>query len=310
MLINPDVEAADNIAWICDKCGAMLNIQPGFSAGCGEWVCTVCEAKNRIDGSELYLSEDEYRAALSNPYKGLSDEEVLNLSVYEEIAPVNDRADITLVKHRKTGDYCIRKLLTTYDKSIYEYLAAHPVRHMPVIIEIYESSNCLIIIEEYIRGNTIDKLLGEKSFAADEAAGIVKSLCRILHELHCLPTPIIHRDIKPSNIMITPEGEVYLLDMNVAKWFAPGKTDDTKHMGTYNFAAPEQVGYGLSASSAKSDIYAVGMLLNVMITGAFPKEKRAEGPIWSVIERCISLEADRRYTAKELYDTLENMILA
>ena len=83
--------------------------------------------------------------------------------------------------------------------------------------------------------------------------------------------------------------------------------DDTRYMGTQYYAAPEQVGYGFSASSAKSDIYAVGMLLNVMITGHFPKEEKASGKIWDVIERCISLDADKRYSAAELAVTLQNL---
>ena len=92
--------------------------------------------------------------------------------------------------------------------------------------------------------------------------------------------------------------------MNVAKWFDPDKTDDTVYIGTRFYAAPEQVGYGLSASSAKSDIYAVGVLMNVMLTGDIPKHKKAEGDIWRIIERCISLNAEDRYTAKELIDEL------
>ena len=96
--------------------------------------------------------------------------------------------------------------------------------------------------------------------------------------------------------------------MNAAKWFDSDQTDDTRYMGTQNYAAPEQVGYGLSASSAKTDIYAVGMLLNVMITGHFPKEERAGGRIWDIIERCISLEADRRYTATELVEELDRLM--
>ena len=92
--------------------------------------------------------------------------------------------------------------------------------------------------------------------------------------------------------------------MNVAKWYDPEKTDDTRYMGTQYYAAPEQVGYGLTASSAKADIYALGMLLNVMVTGCFPKEKRATGELWNIIERCISLNAEDRYTAKELHDAL------
>ena len=68
------------------------------------------------------------------------------------------------------------------------------------------------------------------------------------------------------------------------------------------------MGYGLSASSTKSDIYAVGMLLNVMLTGTFPKEAKAEGDLWPIIERCISLNAEDRYTAKELIDELDVIV--
>ena len=176
---------------------------------------------------------------------------------------------------------------------------------MPRITRLYESDNCLIVIEEYIEGKTLAGMLEAGPLPEGEAIHITKSLCEILNDLHNLPTPIIHRDIKPSNIIVSPEKEVFLLDMNVAKWYDPDKTDDTRHMGTENYAAPEQAGYGLSASSTKSDIYAVGMMLNVMLTGGFPKEVRPGGHMWDIIERCINLDADNRYTAYELLQELK-----
>ena len=307
MLINPEVDADDDIAWICDQCGSMLNIQDGFSENTGEWTCTECGYVNKIDESELYASEDEFQAEQRSPYKGLSDEDVLALSVYQDIEHIDNRPDIILVKHRETGQKYIKKLLTTYNRSVYDYLKENPVAHMPVIHEIYEGDNCLIVIEECIEGKTIADILEEKAMSGDQAIGIGIDLCAILDVIHSLPTPIIHRDIKPSNIVITPKNEVYLLDMNVAKWYDPDKTDDTRYMGTRFYAAPEQVGYGLSASSAKSDVYALGVLLNVMTTRRFPKEERAEGELWNIIERCISLDADNRYNAAELKATLEEL---
>ena len=107
--------------------------------------------------------------------------------------------------------------------------------------------------------------------------------------------------------MITESGEVFLLDMNVAKWYDPEKNDDTRYMGTQYYAAPEQVGYGLSASSAKSDIYALGMVLNVMLTGKFPKEQKSPGETWNIIEKCISLNAEERYSSEELYKALDEL---
>ncbi len=95
--------------------------------------------------------------------------------------------------------------------------------------------------------------------------------------------------------------------MNAAKWYKPGEKDDTRYMGTRSYAAPEQAGYGLWASSEKTDMYGVGMLLNVMLTGRFPKEERAKGLVWEVIERCISLNAQDRYTARELLAALNGI---
>ena len=307
MLINPNVEDDSNIAWICDECEAMLNIQPGFSDDCGEWVCTECGHVNEIDRSELFETDDEYRAYQSHPYKGMSDDDVLALSIYEEVKSIGDRTDIYLVRNLEDSKLYVKKFLTAYDPDIYAFLKSSPINHMPIIHGTYEGDNGLIVIEEYIEGNTIAELLENGSISESKAIGYADRICHILLELHNLKKPIIHRDIKPSNVMITPTNEVYLLDMNVAKWFKDGETDDTRHMGTPYFAAPEQAGFGFSASSAKTDIYALGMLLNVMITGKLPKEQKAEGPIWSIIERCISLEADKRYTASELIEKLDRI---
>ncbi len=307
LLINPEVDAEGGIAWICDRCGSMLNVQDGFHDRCGEWKCSVCGFLNKIRRGEVYGSEDEYQASLRDPYRGLSDEDALSLSFYQDVRHLAERADVILVKHRETGERYVKKLLTTYNKSVYDYLLHHPVAHMPKMEALYEGSSCLIVIEEYITGKTVAELLDDGPFSEEESIRIARDVCVILKELHTLPTPIIHRDIKPSNIIVAPGGEVYLLDMNAAKWYDPDQTDDTRYMGTQYYAAPEQAGYGLTASSARTDIYAVGILLNVMLTGRYPKEQRAAGRIWEIIERCIRLEAEERYTAEELIKKLDEI---
>ena len=308
MLINPEVESDSDIAWICDGCEAMLNIQPGFSEDCGKWTCTECGYENKIDLSELYLSEDEYQVEKMNPYKGLTDEEVLMLSMYSEEGCIDGRGDVLLIKNKEKGKLYVKKYLTTYNRSIYDYLKEHPINHMPRIYDVCESDNCLIVIEEYIVGRTLGEILDNGPVPKEEALSIIKNLCTIVNTLHTLPNPIIHRDIKPTNVIISDGNEVILLDMNVAKWYDPDESDDTRYLGTQNFAAPEQVGYGLSASSTKSDIYAIGILLNIMITGKFPKEARPEGELWNLIERCISLDAKDRYDADELIIEIDKHI--
>ncbi len=308
MLINPEIEDDSNIAWICDKCEAMLNVQEGFSEDCGEWVCTECGFTNKIDPSEIYESDDEYKSDLENPYKGMSDEDVVELMRYEEIENIGGRENVILVKDNDNDKFYVKKILKEYDVSVYRYLKDNPVSHMPRLIGVFEGDNYLIIIEEYIKGKTLLEILDAEVFEVTRAISLVRQVVCILKELHTMDTPIIHRDIKPSNIILTDDKEVYLLDINVAKWYDKDKTEDTKLLGTLHYAAPEQFGYGFNASSEKADIYAVGVLLNVLITGKLPKEEKAEGIVWKVIEKCISLDADDRYTDDELLGALESIL--
>ncbi len=159
MLINPEVTADSDTAWFCDQCGAMLNQQAGFSEEGQEWVCTECGYRNKLDQSGVYETQDEYQADLVNPYRGLSDDEVLGLSYYTDEEHVDGRCDVIRVIRRDNGRHYIKKLLTTYEKSLYEYLMDHPIGHMPRIRELYESDHYLIVIEDYIMGPTLGDLL-------------------------------------------------------------------------------------------------------------------------------------------------------
>ena len=304
MLINPELDTGD-VIWLCDNCGALLNTQEGFAESLDDWKCTECGHVNELSDKDVYESDDEYQAELGNPYRGLTDEEMLSLSMYQDESFLDEDKDIILVRNTESGKLFVKKLLTVYDKSIYAYLMDHPVMHMPRIVEIYESSNCLIVIEDYIEGNTLADMLEDAVIPEEKAIDIVRSVCKVLLTLHTLEVPIIHRDIKPSNVILSSDGSVFLLDMNVAKWYDPEKTDDTRHMGTQYYAAPEQLGYGLKASSPKADVYALGVLMNVMLTGHFPKEQKATGGVWSIIERCISLDEGKRFTVQELMTKLD-----
>jgi len=303
MLINPALPG--DIAWICDGCGEMLNIQEGFSEECGAWKCFQCGYENKIDKSEIYLSEEEFQSDFYSPYKGLSDEDILALSLYSEEKPIYNRNNIILVRNMTDNELYVKKILSTYDASVYGFLMEHPIKYMPKICEVYESNNNLIVIEEFIEGRTLADIIDDGPLDLAQAVGIVRRICMIAKNLHDLDNPIIHRDIKPSNIIIKNDGEAYLLDINVAKWYKADEIEDTMLLGTRYFAAPEQLGYGFSASSYKADIYAMGMLLNVMVTGKMPKEEKAPEPIWSVVEKCIKLEPENRYTDQELLDVLD-----
>ena len=134
----------------------------------------------------------------------------------------------------------------------------------------------------------------------DEAVSMIIQLCRILKQLHRCRSPIIHRDLKPANIMISSDGVVKLIDFNAAKEYRMGQMEDTCLMGTREYAAPEQYGFG--QSDARTDIYALGVILNRLLTGDFPKNKLYEGRLKPVIQTCIQMDADARYQSVELLE--------
>lgn len=129
---------------------------------------------------------------------------------------------------------------------------------------------------------------------------MIIQLCRILKQLHRCRSPIIHRDLKPANIMISSDGVVKLIDFNAAKEYRMGQMEDTCLMGTREYAAPEQYGFG--QSDARTDIYALGVILNRLLTGDFPKNKLYEGRLKPVIQTCIQMDADARYQSVELLE--------
>lgn len=78
--------------------------------------------------------------------------------------------------------------------------------------------------------------------------------------------------------------DAVLIDFDAARLYKPELENDTQILGTTGFAAPEQ--YGLSQTDIRTDIYAVGILINVMLTGRHPSKKLAEGKLgrwWSAV---------------------------
>ena len=124
-----------------------------------------------------------------------------------------------------------------------------------------------MVEEEYIAGISLQEMIdGGERMEEARAAALIASLCRTLSELHAMG--IIHRDVKPEHILLTPEGNVYLIDFDAAMQLAPEKQSDTRLLGTAIYAAPEQ--FGLTRSDVRTDIFAVGISLNILLTGVHP----------------------------------------
>lgn len=220
-------------------------------------------------------------------------EEELRLSFYKEIASVNKRHGVVLVQNSDTGKIYVKKTLKHYDRSIFDFIRRERLKGVPVITELIESDETLIVIEDYISGQSIDEKLEKGPLSRDDAIYVIKQLCDILKPFHSHEPSIIHRDIKASNVIIDNEGKVYLIDFDASKIVVRGKNRDTDLLGTEEYAAPEQYGFG--QSDMRTDIYALGVLLNKMLTGKFPSEELYEGELSRVVRKATELDPGNRY---------------
>lgn len=96
-----------------------------------------------------------------------------------------------------------------------------------------------VVEEEYIDGLSLQEMIdGGEEMSEARARDIVSSICGTLADLHAIG--IIHRDVKPEHMMLTPEGKVYLIDLDAAMQLAPEEKSDTQLLGTAVYAALEQ----------------------------------------------------------------------
>lgn len=232
-------------------------------------------------------------------------EEKLRLSYYKRIAPLNAEHGVFLVQDSSSGRVFVLKELTTYDASVFGRLKAAPVKGVPRIYEAIEDAGRLTVIEQYVDAEPLSALLKRRGVLKEaEALDITRKLAVILDGLHSMEPAVIHRDIKPSNVLVSEGGEVTLIDLDAAKTEKTGEPRDTELIGTAGYAAPEQ--YGFAASTPQTDIYSVGVLLSVMLTGKLPNEAEAPGLAGRVIKKCTDIDPEKRYrSARRLLKALK-----
>jgi serine/threonine-protein kinase len=120
---------------------------------------------------------------------------------------------------------------------------------------------------ELVEGEPITAFADHRRLGLRQRLGLFIHVCRAVEAAH--RALIVHRDLKPSNVLVTHDGEVKLLDFGIAKLLDANAHDDPTHtqyaLLTPAYAAPEQFAGGPITTA--TDVYALGVLLDEMITG-------------------------------------------
>ena len=242
-------------------------------------------------------------------------QEEYELSCYKEIMSLNKQGTVILARHIHTGQIVVKKSLTVYEREVYEKLYELQDRSLsqinqgiPQVLFAAEQDGKLIVLESYIEGSTLkDRIEEDGIWNETDTATLGIKLCEILNRLHTMNPPLIHRDIKPSNLILDNEGNLFLIDFNASKFYKEEKSEDTVLLGTKGYAAPEQYGFG--QSSIRSDIFATGVLMQLMLTGERSNTLKYTGAMAPIIEKCLRMEAEERYrNVVELENALRSFL--
>ena len=214
------------------------------------------------------------------------------------------------------------------DRFVLEARAASALNHPNVahIYEIGQLRGVVYIAMEYVEGVTLEARLAKGPLPIDDTVDIAVQLADALGE--AAAKGIVHRDLKPANIVINQRGVAKILDFGIAKMarmpLSPRSNEPNVVLGTVPYMSPEQA-RGRDVDP-RSDLFALGVILYEMVTGARPfdgdsvldtfRRITTEAPppivregvppeLVRIIEKLLEKEPSRRYaTPEELLEDL------
>ena len=213
------------------------------------------------------------------------------------------RKNLDLVQNKFTRQLMVRRISPAADYPVLQTLCRIKHRNLMEIYDVKTQDGVCISLCEYINGMTLDmRVEYYQPLDIRSAKDILCQICDGLSQLHI--NGIVHRDIKPGNVMITDDGTVKIIDYSISRLIKPEQRKDTTVLGTAGYASPEQ--FGFTQTNGKTDIYACGVLLNYLLTGKLPNEQLHQGPLTTVIQQCIEIDENKRFSsADELKKVLQ-----
>ncbi|GAK51688.1 protein kinase [Candidatus Moduliflexus flocculans] len=196
----------------------------------------------------------------------------------------------------------------------------HP--HIVSILEINPFQH--FIVMEYLSGGTLKQWKQRQNAGGMAALPLLLPILDALHTVH--QSGIVHRDLKPENLLLSAAGELKLTDFGIAHIAGATITHTGAHLGTIPYMAPEQI-LGVRVD-ARTDIYAVGVMLYELLTGQLPftgKETSFQhvhtpprppielnagipAALNGIILKCLAKQPEERFQdAKELAEALRSV---
>ncbi len=186
------------------------------------------------------------------------------------------------------------------------------LRH-PSIVTVFESGitegGQVYCAMEFVEGDTLDAWRAREDPPVEDAVGMIESIAAAVAVAH--RRGVIHRDLKPANVLVDPTGVPHVLDFGLARLENERDaeraemlaTEAGEFLGTFTYAAPEQLKEDPSAVDTRADVYALGLLLFELVAGErpFPKPASVAELVTLRIEAVAPrLSSRRRGVGKEL----------
>lgn len=207
-----------------------------------------------------------------------------------------------------------------------ELLASLNHSDIPRIVDRIECDDDYFVVMDFIGGTSLAKIVNLEG-TQDETNVITWGIqiAQIMDYLHSSnlsigKKPIIYRDLKPDNIMLTPAGNIKLIDFGIAEEYTPGNRLMGESLGTKGYAAPEQYKGASNILDARSDVYGLGATLYYLSTGFTPdippngvpsvrsKNHKLSDAFEYVVAKCTADAPENRYkNFAEVKSDLENI---